>query len=137
MVQTMRLVAEKHWCLGMRVRKAPQVIMHDIDQCLREMNITWKKLGPYNYKCHAIITANLSRRRLGLPDPMDDEMAVGMTDEDAPVPIHKSVKFELQVYRVRQHEYVVDMQLLAGDLYLHVDVCANLLSRLGGEIRSV
>jgi 5'-AMP-activated protein kinase catalytic alpha subunit len=42
----------------------------------------------------------------------------------------KTVKLEIQIYKIRTNEYMVDMQRLSGDSFLYIDVCANLMLRL-------
>lgn len=42
----------------------------------------------------------------------------------------KTVKLEIQVYKIRTNEFMVDMQRLSGDSFLYIDVCANLMLRL-------
>ena len=46
-----RLVAEQRWMLGSTTRMAPAEVMAEIFRVLRYMNVSWKKLGPYNLKC--------------------------------------------------------------------------------------
>lgn len=40
----------------------------------------------------------------------------------------RTVKFEVQVYRTKAHQYLVDVQRLDGHLYLYLDLCGDLLS---------
>ena len=46
-----RLVAEQRWMLGSTTQMAPAEVMAEIFRVLRAMNVSWKKLGPYNLKC--------------------------------------------------------------------------------------
>ena len=52
-----RLVAEQRWMLGSTTTMAPAEVMAEIFRVLREMNVQWKKLGPYNLKCLCKIAA--------------------------------------------------------------------------------
>lgn len=38
------------------------------------------------------------------------------------------LKFECQMYKVRDDEYMIDVQRLSGDLFLYMDVAGRLLS---------
>lgn len=40
----------------------------------------------------------------------------------------KIVKFEVQIYRLKTHQYVIDVQRLEGHLYLYLDLTSDLLS---------
>lgn len=40
----------------------------------------------------------------------------------------KIVKFEVQIYRMKTHQYVIDVQRLEGHLYLYLDLTSDLLS---------
>lgn len=42
----------------------------------------------------------------------------------------RTIKFEVQVYRIKTHQYLVDVQRLEGHLYLYLDLCGDLLSIL-------
>ena len=46
-----RLVAEQRWMIGSTTRMAPAEVMAEIFRALRAMDVSWKKLGPYNLKC--------------------------------------------------------------------------------------
>lgn len=45
-----------------------------------------------------------------------------------PLLVPRTVKFEVQVYRTKAHQYLVDVQRLEGHLYLYLDLCGDLLS---------
>ncbi|KAL4448458.1 hypothetical protein ABPG75_005677 [Micractinium tetrahymenae] len=44
--------------------------------------------------------------------------------------LEKEVKFEAQLYKMRDGEYALDFQRLSGDLFLFMDTCSSLLSVL-------
>lgn len=50
------------------------------------------------------------------------------TDNTNPLLAPRTVKFEVQVYRTKAHQYLVDVQRLEGHLYLYLDLCGDLLS---------
>lgn len=45
----------------------------------------------------------------------------------------KSLRFEVQVYRVRTQSYLIDVQRLEGHLYLFLDLCSQLLTELSPD----
>jgi hypothetical protein len=61
---------------------------------------------------------------------MQDAMEVdnGNADSTGPLLAHRTVKFEVQVYRTKTHQYLVDVQRLVGHLYLYLDLGGDLLS---------
>lgn len=40
------------------------------------------------------------------------------------------LKFEVQMYKVREQEYVLDFQRIQGDLFIAMDMCGRLISEL-------
>jgi hypothetical protein len=64
---------------------------------------------------------------------MQDAMEVDNSNADSatvPALVPRTVKFEVQVYRTKTHQYLIDVQRLDGHLYLYLDLCGDLLSLL-------
>lgn len=63
---------------------------------------------------------------------MQDAMEVDNSNADSATPMlaPRTVKFEVQVYRTKAHQYLVDVQRLDGHLYLYLDLCGDLLSMI-------
>jgi len=95
-MQQHRLVAERRWQLGCKVRAHPTQIMHELYRGLTQQGIMWKKIGPYNLKC-----------RCAVPGLMGVE-ADPETGQQTQRP--KVVKMEVQLYRNREGEYMIDFQ---------------------------
>lgn len=56
-------------------------------------------------------------------------MEVDNGNSDAsPTVSGKVIKFEVQIYRLKTHQYVIDVQRLEGHLYLYLDLTSDLLS---------
>lgn len=55
-------------------------------------------------------------------------MEVDNSNSATPLLAPRTVKFEVQVYRTKAHQYLVDVQRLDGHLYLYLDLCGDLLS---------
>lgn len=41
--------------------------------------------------------------------------------------VEYALRFEIMIYKVREDEYVLDVQRLEGELFLFLDVCGRLL----------
>lgn len=116
-----RVVAERKWQLGQHSRDHPSAIMSKLMRFMASNHIAWKKNGPYSLKC----------------------CRVGYTQEGAMRELqHKKhdrsgskkqiqVKFEVQIYKVRDGEYCIDIQRIQGELFLFMDLCGNIVGALG------
>ncbi|KDD76318.1 hypothetical protein H632_c270p0, partial [Helicosporidium sp. ATCC 50920] len=58
---------------------------------------------------------------------MDEHEGEG---EGGAATLERLVKFEVQVYKVREGEYVLDFQRVSGDLFLYMDLCGKVLYSL-------
>ncbi|KAI3426244.1 hypothetical protein D9Q98_008620 [Chlorella vulgaris] len=184
-----RLVVERRWRLGVSSRAHPSSIMQELYRTLQYCGVAWKKNGPYNLKCRAVLCLRLlpslpsasadgsdapgggggSQQALGaelsggddsmvLDDPSPSQaaaqtgalsMAVAADNAamDALAPgvkrpsaaaaeaaavdaQEREVKFEAQLYKMRDGEYSLDFQRLSGDLFLFMDTCSSMLSVL-------
>eukprot|EP01026_Neomeris_dumetosa_P049397 TRINITY_DN4301_c0_g2_i1.p4 TRINITY_DN4301_c0_g2~~TRINITY_DN4301_c0_g2_i1.p4 ORF type:complete len:237 (-),score=33.85 TRINITY_DN4301_c0_g2_i1:340-1050(-) len=114
-----RLIAERRWRLGTCVRGHPSVIMADIYAILRKLGILWKKLAPYNLKCLKMV-------ELMPQSGEDSKMVVDEVDQNV-----KEIKFEIQLYKYRDEEYMIDLQNLSGELYLFMDLCGKIMWQIG------
>lgn len=61
---------------------------------------------------------------------MDHDMRCAPHSDRSTAEQRKALKFEVQVYRVRTHNYLIDIQRLEGHLYLFLDLCSELISQL-------
>eukprot|EP01025_Chloroclados_australasicus_P055574 TRINITY_DN6767_c0_g1_i2.p1 TRINITY_DN6767_c0_g1~~TRINITY_DN6767_c0_g1_i2.p1 ORF type:complete len:543 (-),score=52.84 TRINITY_DN6767_c0_g1_i2:499-1986(-) len=114
-----RLIAERRWRLGTCIRGHPSVIMADIYNVLRKLGIMWKKLAPYNLKCLKMVELH--------PSESEDSK---MLENDGQQQT-KEIKFEVQLYKYREEEYLLDLQNLSGELYLFMDLCGRIMWQLG------
>jgi 5'-AMP-activated protein kinase catalytic alpha subunit len=74
------------------------------------LGIGWKRIQPYNIKCRMVAVVGAGSAGGGGGNIV--------------------VKFELQVYRVREERYMLDIQRLDGPLYCFMDLVDRLLSVL-------
>ena len=152
-----RLVAEQRWMLGSTTRMAPAEVMAEIFRVLRYMNVSWKKLGPYNLKCLYKLAAVAVRggRRRGARGGVRAETGAGGEEDSAmddgrrgrrrrratvaatrlrrrtarPVKDIR-VKFEIQVYKMKDERYMIDFQRMDGGVMTCMDAAAAMMKNL-------
>ena len=137
-----RLVAEQRWMLGSTTTMAPAEVMSEIFRVLREMNIQWKKLGPYNLKCLCKIAAAAAASNAGVDvnigggdHEMDTGEGDGGGDGEGPggAPEQRKemqVKFEIQVYKMKDDRYMIDFQRMDGGVMSCMDMAAAVSRQL-------
>ena len=167
-----RLVVERRWRLGVGSRSHPGTIMQELYRALGYCGVTWKKGGPYNVKCRAVVllrpsalvtsaSLSLSRGNSGVPagavaaamamsetaSMMVDDASMGSprgsshhqhqhsnsnANDDGGVDSNRDIeiKFECQLYKVRDGEYALDLQRLGGDLMQFLCLASDVASFL-------
>ncbi|XP_024367051.1 SNF1-related protein kinase catalytic subunit alpha KIN10 isoform X4 [Physcomitrium patens] len=148
-----RVVAERKWALGVQLRSHPKEIMSDVLDTLRKCDINWKKTGAYNLKCRWVapnqhLNDRASEHR-GIPDsPMagttprvssgrwsseqqgiSGSVASGNKDDESGVESNV-LKFELQLFKMREEKYLLDLQRVEGPTYLFLDLFSAFLIEL-------
>ncbi|QDZ19798.1 serine/threonine protein kinase [Chloropicon primus] len=102
-----RIFAERHWTLGTQSRKTPANIMESIYSALVATNACWKRLGPYILK---------ARYSLGNEPGQEEQKNV--------------IKIEIQVYKLKEECWQIDIQKLSGGVLQYLDLCSKLLKHL-------
>ena len=137
-----RLVDEQRWLLGRPTRMAPAEVMAEIFRVLRAMNVSWKKLGPYNLKCLYKLAAVAIERGSSLDvgggdEAMDDDTSnnennPGVTQGTGTNSTTKDVrvKFEIQVYKMKDERYMIDFQRMDGGVMTCMDAAASMMRNL-------
>jgi len=155
-----RLVAEQRWMLGSTTQMAPAEVMAEIFRVLRAMNVSWKKLGPYNLKClykmaaaaaaEAGVEVKMGEGEGGADESMDIEsgergdtkptggMEAAMSESGASRRNsleengvkEAQVKFEIQVYKLKDDRYMIDFQRMDGGVMTCMDAAAALMKNL-------
>ena len=137
-----RLVAEQRWMLGSTTTMAPAEVMAEIFRVLREMNVQWKKLGPYNLKClckiaaAAASSAGVDVTVGGGDHEMDTGEGGGVSsamhggDINGSVRKEMQVKFEIQVYKMKDDRYMIDFQRMDGGVMSCMDMAAAVSRQL-------
>ncbi|CAH2079874.1 unnamed protein product [Thlaspi arvense] len=101
--QRSRVNADKNWTLGIQSQAHPRDIMTEVFKALQNLKVCWKKIGLYNIKCRWVHKSHISQ----------------------PV-----LKFELQLYKVSEGKYLLDIQRADGPHFIFLDLCVALLREL-------
>ncbi|CAM6100921.1 unnamed protein product [Calypogeia fissa] len=153
-----RVQAERKWALGLQSRHPPREIMMEVLKTLHDLEISWKKLGSYCLKCRWVPPMAASRARgsnsdspmvsgsLGslpnspmlsgsLPQSELHERSIGTnvsgdSDDSQGAEEQNAVKFEVQLYKVREEKYLLDLQRVEGPHLLFLDLCSSFLTEL-------
>mmetsp|Transcript_2344 Transcript_2344/g.7017 ORF Transcript_2344/g.7017 Transcript_2344/m.7017 type:complete len:506 (-) Transcript_2344:768-2285(-) len=123
-----RLVAERRWRLGGQSRGHPSAIIAELLRALRASQVMWKKAAPYNFRCRKVV--QLPGKVASIEEAVAEMETGGDQVDGAPTTRERLLKFEVQMYRLREGEYVVDFQRLHGELFLFMDLCSTLFCSL-------
>jgi len=126
-----QLPTERKWILGLQSSAHPREIMTQVLLALKALNVCWKMIGHYNMKCrwfHVFHNPEgMGNHHSPDRDYISDESAI----------IHDGfraqgvVKFEMQLYKTREENYLLDLQRVSGQAFLFLDLCAAFLVQLG------
>ncbi|GAA0146990.1 non-receptor serine/threonine protein kinase [Lithospermum erythrorhizon] len=124
---------ERKWALGLQSRAHPREIMNEVLKALQELNVSWKKLGPYNMKCRWI--PGLPGQHEGMINNsmhgnhyFEDDSSIVENDGFSRSP--NVLKFEVQLYKTRDDKYLLDLQRVEGPQFLFLEICASFLAQL-------
>ncbi|GFP91758.1 snf1-related protein kinase catalytic subunit alpha kin10 [Phtheirospermum japonicum] len=94
---------DRKWALGLQSRAHPREIMTEVLKALQELNVYWKKIGPYNMKCRWA-PGNSGLHEGMLNNSMNDNNYFGgdsaIIENDGNVRPQNVIKFEVQVYLI-------------------------------------
>jgi len=148
-----RVVAERKWGLGLQLRSHPKEIMTQVLKTLGVLDVNWKKTSAYNVKCRWVARGSSlfenTHSNHGLTDsPMAGSMPrvssghwsadqrsmsipahAGETDNESSVETN-FIKFEVQLFKMREEKYLLDLQRVEGPSFLFLDLCSNFLADL-------
>jgi len=147
-----RVAAERIWALGLQFRSHPKEIMTEVLKTFRDLDIGWKKTGAYNVKCRWLAPTSSSGDAAptpgGITDPpiagsmyrpsssdcwtadMHEDPNAQTKDSNVAGILSNLVKFELQLYKMREEKYMLDLQRVEGSYFLFLDLCTCFLSEL-------
>ena len=129
--------------------------MQELYRALGYCGVAWKKVGAYNVKCRSVValrppgsvsSGTLSRGNSGMhPAVAAAADAAAMMVDDGPMAEASprgvvgrggvgareiEIKFECQLYKVRDGEYAMDIQRLGGDLMQFLCLASDVASEL-------
>ncbi|MQL92090.1 hypothetical protein Taro_024707 [Colocasia esculenta] len=124
---------ERKWALGLQSRAHPREIMTEVLRALQELNVCWKKIGHYNWKCRwfpgfSNLPNGLMNRHSHSDFNFGNESTI--VNEDVVLVPPNTVKFEVQLYKTREEKYLLDLQRVQGPQLLFLDMCAAFLAQL-------
>ncbi|EOA17917.1 hypothetical protein CARUB_v10006326mg [Capsella rubella] len=106
---------DKTWTLGIQSRGDPREIMSEVFKALRTLKVCWKKIGLYNIKCRWV-------RSFANDNNQIDECTMTLPS---------IIKFELQLYKVGESKFLLDIQRVDGPQFIFFDLCVAFLRELG------
>ncbi|CAA0406316.1 unnamed protein product [Arabidopsis thaliana] len=108
---------DKTWTLGLQSQGSPYDIMTEIFKALQNLKICWKKIGLYNIKCRWVRSFAYYKNHT-----IEDECAIILPTV---------IKFEIQLYKVREGKYLLDILRIDGPQFIFFDLCVAFLRELG------
>jgi len=103
---------QRRWHLGVQSSMSPADMMLEIFRALRVLQFEWKIVAQYSLKCRPC-TARTASEGMG-QEPMT----------------RFKVKVGLQLYKIQEDSYLLDIRKVDGDVLPFMDVCSLLLSEL-------
>ncbi|EOD16382.1 hypothetical protein EMIHUDRAFT_356164 [Emiliania huxleyi CCMP1516] len=108
----MEVAVQRRWHLGVQSSMSPADMMLEIFRALRVLQFEWKIVAQYSLKCRPC-TARTASEGMG-QEPMT----------------RFKVKVGLQLYKIQEDSYLLDIRKVDGDVLPFMDVCSLLLSEL-------
>ena len=102
---------QQAWQLGVVTRAHPADCVAELHRALGALGIRWKRLGSGGYTLRCMVPS-----------------AAGPGSQSAM--LGYLVKFEVQLYRLKEERYAIDLQRTDGDLMIFLDISAALLAEL-------
>ncbi|XP_027123585.1 SNF1-related protein kinase catalytic subunit alpha KIN10-like [Coffea eugenioides] len=113
---------EKNWLVGLQTAAQPRALMTQVLGALQELKVRWKKIGHYNMKClwnHAF----WDNESLATNHINDHVYHANEANANTLQP-QAILKFEMQLYKVRDEKYLLDLQRVSGPPILFLEFCA-------------
>jgi len=110
----------RRWHLGVQSAMAPADMMLEIFRALRALQFEWKIVAQYSLKCRPCPRPQGS---------LDSEHGGGAMDASS-LATRCKVKVGLQLYKIQEDSYLLDVRKVDGDILPFMDVCALLLGEL-------
>jgi len=108
------------WQLGVQSSMPPADMMLEIFRALRTLQFEWKIVAQYSLKC----------RPCSRPHMPTDAAAGAAAAEHSSMTTRCKVKVGLQLYKIQEDSYLLDIRKVDGEVLPFMDVCALLLAEL-------
>lgn len=108
------------WQLGVQSSMPPADMMLEIFRALRALQFEWKIVAQYSLKC----------RPCSRPHLPNDAGAAASAAEQSSMATRCKVKVGLQLYKIQEDSYLLDVRKVDGEVLPFMDVCSLLLSEL-------
>ncbi|KAL6009901.1 hypothetical protein ACLOJK_000332 [Asimina triloba] len=112
----------------------PAVIMAEVLQTFKRLNVCWKKIGHYTMKCKWLpnfpsypqpaIDTTLRMNSFFMSAPANTVANVTGRVSDA------AVKFEMQLFKTLDEKYLLDLQRVNGSPFLFLQICSEFMAHL-------
>jgi len=109
---------QRPWQLGIQSSMPPADMMLEIFRALRALQFEWKIVAQYSLKC----------RPCQRP-PLAGHDTLNTLDANSMV-VRCKVKVGLQLYKIHEESYLLDIRKVDGEVLPFMDVCSLLLSEL-------
>jgi hypothetical protein len=110
---------QRRWHLGVQSSLAPADMMLEIFRVLRTLRFEWKIVAQYSLKCRPCTRP-----------PTDGGPAGAGTLDASSMAVRCKVKVGLQLYKIAEDSYLLDIRKVDGDVLPFMDVCSLLLGEL-------
>jgi len=107
----------RRWHLGVQSSLSPADMMLEIFRTLRALRFEWKIVAQYSLKCRPCTR------------PPTEPPAAGTLDASS-MAVRCKVKVGLQLYKIQEDSYLLDIRKVDGDVLPFMDVCSLLLGEL-------
>jgi len=118
--------APRHWHLGVQSSMSPADMMLEIFRALKALQFEWKIVAQYSLKCRPCPRQPLSIQDAATPAMDSSGMA-----------IRCKVKVGLQLYKIQEDSYLLDLRKVDGEVLPFMDVCSLLLNELKLRVNAI
>jgi len=110
---------QQRWHLGVQSSLPPADMMLELFRALRALQFEWKIVAQYSLKCRPCTRPPLPAHESGM----------GMVDPSG-MAVRCKVKVGLNLYKIHEESYLLDIRKVDGEVLPFMDVCSLLLSEL-------
>ena len=120
----------RRWHLGVQSSLAPADMMLEIFRALRALRFEWKIVAQYSLKCRPCTRPADPAQQGGGGGAVGGGGAGAGTVDASSMAVRCKVKVGLQLYKIQEDSYLLDIRKVDGDVLPFMDVCSLLLGEL-------